>query len=70
MLSKLNHLLDSLSEFLAHRKGLLPILGILLVVINGFLQFIPGTGWVVENDLFLHIGIIIALYGVLLAWAL
>lgn len=70
MLSKINQFLDSISEFLAHRKGLMPFLGILFVVINGFLQFIPGTGWIVESDLFLHIGVIIAIIGVLLAWAL
>lgn len=70
MLSKINQILDSLSEFLAHRKGLLLILGILFVVINSILQFVPGTGWIVESDLFLHIGVIIAIIGVLLAWAL
>jgi len=32
MLSRLNYLLDIISEFIAHRKGLLPILGILLII--------------------------------------
>jgi hypothetical protein len=67
---KLNQLLDFLSDFLARRKGLLPILGILLVVCNAILQFLPATGWLVETNLLLHLGIIIALVGILLAWAL
>jgi hypothetical protein len=67
---KLNQLLDFLSDFLARRKGLFPILGILLVVCNAILQFLPATGWLVETNLLLHLGIIIALVGILLAWAL
>lgn len=37
MISKL---LDDLSNYLAHRKGLLPIIGILLIILNLILQFI------------------------------
>ncbi|MDP2976507.1 MAG: hypothetical protein Q8N45_09905 [Anaerolineales bacterium] len=46
----LNTLLDKLSEFLAHRKGLLPLLGILLVLANLILQFFP-SGWAGESNL-------------------
>jgi hypothetical protein len=67
---KLNQLLDLLSDFLAHRKGLLPMIGILFVVCNAILQFLPTTGWLVETNLLLHLGIIVALLGILLAWAL
>ena len=67
---KLNQLLDFLSDFLAHRKGLLLLLGIVFIVCNAILQFFPGEGWLVETNLLLHLGIIIALVGVLLAWAL
>lgn len=70
MTTKLSHILDTLSEFLAHRKGLLPLLGILLVVVNAVLQFFPGAGWLVESNLFLHLGVILAILGFLLAWAL
>jgi hypothetical protein len=65
-----NRLLDHLSDFLAHRKGLLPFLGIVLVVVNGIIQFIPGSTWVAESNLFLHIGVIVAILGFMLAWAL
>ncbi len=66
----LNRFLDTLSNFLAARKGLLPIIGLVLVVVNFILQFFPQAGWVVGSNLFLHIGVIVALLGVLLAWAL
>lgn len=62
--------LDSLSEFLAHRKGLLPLCGLLLVALNLLLQFILPGSWVVTRNLFLHLGVIIAIFGLVLAWAL
>jgi hypothetical protein len=65
-----NQLLDKLSDFLAHRKGLLPLLGILLVVLNFLAQFTPGLGWFAESDLLLHLGVILAILGMMLAWAL
>ncbi len=64
------HWLDRLSEFLSQRKGLLPILGILLVLANGILQFLPGAGWISQSNLLLHIGVILAILGIMLAWAL
>lgn len=67
---RLNKFLDVLSEYLAHRKGLLPMLGILLVIANGILQFFPEAGWLAATNLFLHIGIVLALVGILIAWAL
>jgi len=70
MAHKLNHLVDILSEFFAARKGLLVIIGIVLVVCNLLLQFFPGLGWLSTSDLLLHLGVVIALIGVLLAWAL
>ena len=67
---KINRLLDFLSEFLAPRKGLLILIAILLVLINGVLQFIPGAGWLASSNLALHLGIIVALIGIMVAWAL
>lgn len=66
----LSDLLDWASPFFAHRKGLLPLVGIALILINLVLQFFPGTGWLVESNLFLHLGAIVAILGVLLAFAL
>ncbi|HNS62813.1 MAG TPA: hypothetical protein PKN11_00200 [Anaerolineaceae bacterium] len=69
MLAWFSRVLDQLSEFLAGRKGLLPLIGIILVLTNLVLKF-TITGWLVDSDLFLHLGIVIALFGFLLGWAL
>lgn len=62
--------LDRMSEFLARRKGLLPIIGLLLIVGNLVVQFIiPGSLFATSN-LLLHIGLIIAIFGLMLSWAL
>jgi len=61
--------LDKLSEYLAPRKGLLPTIGVLLIVLNFVLQFFP-LGWVKDTNLFLHLGLVIAIFGLMLAWAL
>ena len=64
-----NRLLDRLSNFFAARKGLLPFLGVLLVIANYFLGAF-ATGWLPETDLLLHLGVVLAIFGFLLAWAL
>jgi hypothetical protein len=69
-MQKINHLLDRLSEYFAHRKGLLPVVGILFVCLNLILQLIPGVGWLASSHLFLHVGVIIAILGTMLAWVL
>lgn len=69
-MGKFNQLLDHLSDFFAHRKGLLPIVGLIFVVINLILQLIPGIGWLASSNIFLHFGIILAIIGILLAWVL
>ena len=65
-----NRLLDNMSEYLANRKGLLPLIGLLLIIINGVLQFVPSSGWLADSNLLLNIGIIFAILGIMLAWAL
>ncbi len=67
MISKL---LDRLSEYLAHRKGLLPILGLLMILVNLLIQFIFPGGFLATTNLFLHVGLITAIFGLMLAWAL
>ena len=67
----ISRLLDWFSEFLAHRKGLLPLIGIVLIIINFILQFFfPLDFWLTGSDLFLHLGIIVAIFGMMLSWAL
>ena len=41
MSKKISELLDVLSNYIAHRKGLLPLIGLLLVVFNLILNIIP-----------------------------
>jgi hypothetical protein len=66
----MSKLLDHISEFLAHRKGLLPILGLILIVINLLIQFIFPGSFLATTNLSLHIGLIVAIFGLMLAWAL
>jgi hypothetical protein len=66
----ISRLLDWLSNFIAHRKGLLPLIGILLVILNYIIQWFITPHWIATSDLFLHLGVVVALFGMLLAWAL
>jgi hypothetical protein len=65
----LSELVDKASEYFAHRKGLLPLIGMGLIVLNLLLQIIP-LGWLSTSNLFLHIGLLVAIFGLMLAWAL
>ncbi len=68
MISKL---LDWLSEFLAHRKGLLPLIGLFLIILNFIIQFLyPFGHWLTGSNLLLHVGLVIAIFGFMIAWAL
>lgn len=66
----MSKLFDRLSEFLARRKGLLPLLGLVLIAGNLLLQFLLPPGWLVSTNLLLHVGLIIAILGLMIAWAL
>jgi hypothetical protein len=66
----MSKLFDRLSEFLARRKGLLPLIGLVLITINLVMQFVLPPGWLVSTNLLLHLGLIIAILGLMIAWAL
>ena len=66
----LSKLVDNASNFFAHRKGLLPLIGIVLIIVNYILPFIFGLNVITGSNLFLHLGVIIAIFGFMLAWAL
>ncbi|MBO9368211.1 MAG: hypothetical protein J7555_05605 [Chloroflexi bacterium] len=70
VLNWLSAQLDKLSEYLAHRKGLLPMIGMGLIALNLLFQFLFGSHWIATSNFFLHLGILIAIFGILLAWAL
>lgn len=64
-----SHFLSTLSNYFANRKGLLLFIAIALVILN----FIIGlflNNWLTQSNFLLHLGIIIGLFGVLIAWAL
>ena len=69
MFQWMNKKLDRLSESLSRRKGLLPMIGIFFISVNFIFQFLP-LGWITESNLFLHLGLVIAIFGLILAWAL
>jgi len=69
MFENLSKLLDRFSDFIAARKGLLPLLGILLVLVNFIIRLFPPS-WLSKTDLFLHLGVILGILGIMLAWAL
>jgi hypothetical protein len=69
MIQWLNKSIDRASGYLAPRKGLLPLIGLFLILANFVVQFlIPG--WFSSSNLLLHLGLIIAIIGLMLAWAL
>jgi hypothetical protein len=66
----MSKLLDRMSEFLAHRKGLLPIIGLFLIFANLLIQFVIPGSFLATTNLSLHIGLLIAIFGLMLTWAL
>ena len=64
----MNKFLDGLNEFLAKRLGLLPLIGLAFIILNWVLQIVPGpgSGWIVDSNLFLHLGLVVSLIGLLL----
>jgi len=67
----LSKLLDIASNYLAHRKVLLPLLGILLVILNFVLPyFFIQPNFFTLSNFFLHLGVIVAIFGMMLSWAL
>ncbi len=69
MIKWLSELVDDASEFFAHRKGLLPLIGMGLIILNLVLQIFLDD-WLTRSNLFLHIGLIVAILGFMLSWAL
>lgn len=59
-------ILEKLSEYLSTRKGLLPIIGFVLVTINfGFVIVFPDSA-AARYNILLHIGILISIAGSLI----
>lgn len=63
----MSRILDAVGQYLAHRKGLLPLIGGLLVLSNLMLRIFTPQAWISATDLLLHAGILLAILGFLLA---
>ena len=61
----MNKLLDTLGGILNKYPGLVPLIGLGLIILNLLLQFFPGN-WIVDSNLFLHVGVITAVIGILM----
>jgi hypothetical protein len=61
--------LNRVSAFIARYKGLPIFIAVALVALNYLFQFL-NLGWLSTSNLFLHLGVIVGLIGVLLAEAL
>lgn len=66
----LAQLASRFTNYMADRRGAPMLFGLLLVLLNFLLQFIPGLGWFSEYNVLLHLGVVIAIAGFLLASAL
>ena len=70
MVGMISRFVDWASEYFAHRKGLLPLVGIAFILLNLLLQFLLPPSWLLSSNLFLHIGLVVAILGLMIAWAL
>jgi hypothetical protein len=71
MINWFSKFLDDASPYLANRKGLLPLAGIVLILLNFLLTtLLPADWFIIRTNLFLHLGLVVALFGQMLAWAL
>lgn len=70
MIAWFSHFLDETSNYLATRKGLLPLIGIGLIILNFLFVSIFPSWFFSQTNFFLHLGLIVALIGQMLAWAL
>ncbi len=61
--------LNRISSFIARYKGLPVLIAVILVGLNFVLKLVHA-GWLSDTDLFLHLGVIIGLVGLLLGEAL
>jgi hypothetical protein len=63
----LNEIVERLNDFMEKRPGVLPLVAVFLIILNLLFQIVPGTGsWLADSNLFLHLGLILGIIGLLL----
>ena len=70
----MNELVERLNTYLSAKPGLVPLIGVVLIIFNLVLQTVAGpenTNWFVTSNVLLHIGIITSIIGLLVirAWS-
>ncbi len=68
--SMLAKLVKATSDFLARAPGLLVVIGMGLIGLNFILQLLPAwpvIGWMARTHLWLHVGLLLSLFGLLVA---
>jgi hypothetical protein len=71
MIHRFSKFLDTVSDYLVRRKGLIPLIGIGLILLNLLLvSILPPDWYIVRSNLLLHLGLVVALFGLLLSPAL
>ncbi len=63
-------MLDRISGYIAEHKGAPVLLGVLLVAVNFVVALFAPASWLVTSNLFLHLGVVVGLLGILLGDAL
>jgi hypothetical protein len=63
-------LMQRIVDFLERVKGLPILIGILLAILNFIVQYVPGLAFLSDNNLLLHLGVVVGLLGVLLTEAI
>ncbi len=61
-------LIQRISDFLARWPGLVVLIGIGLILVNFVFQLLPAwpvVGWLQDVNLFLHLGLVVSLFGLL-----
>lgn len=63
----INEQVERINAFLVRRPGALPLVGLGLIILNFLLQLFPGPeAWIVRTNLFLHLGLVVSIVGLLL----
>jgi hypothetical protein len=62
--------MQKLADFFERVKGLPILVGILLVILNFIVQYIPSLAFLSDSNVLLHLGVVVGLLGVLLAEAI